>query len=245
MESLLALLTLTSLEIVLGIDNIVFIAILTGKLPVSEQNKARRLGLLLAMILRIALLLGITWVMSLTRTLFEVAGHGFSGRDLILLIGGAFLIGKATYEIHDKLEASEHVRSTGNARSFSSVILQIIALDIIFSLDSVITAVGMAKHVPIMIAAIVIAVGIMILFAGTVSRFIEKHPTFKMLALAFLLLIGVTLTVEGLGQHFSKGYIYFAMAFSLLVELLNMKVRKSAQPVELHNEPERSLTGSS
>ena len=187
--------------------------------------------------MRIGLLLAISWVMSLTKPLFDVFGHGFSGRDLILLVGGLFLIGKATYEIHDKLEAADHTSETGAAKSFTSVILQIIALDIIFSLDSVITAVGMAKHVPIMIAAVVIAVGVMILFAGGVSSFIEKHPTFKMLALAFLLLIGVMLTVEGAGQHINKGYIYFAMAFSLGVELLNMRLRKNVKPVDLHNEP--------
>ena len=236
-ESLIALLTLTSLEIVLGIDNIVFIAILSGKLPAKQQNKARRIGLLLAMGMRILLLLGISWVMGLTKPLFELFGHGFSGRDLILLVGGLFLIAKATYEIHDKLEGKEHAGKKSATISFTSVIVQILALDIIFSLDSVITAVGMAKHVEIMIAAVVIAVGVMILFAGSVSHFIEKHPTFKMLALSFLLLIGVMLTVEGVGQHINKGYIYFAMAFSLFVEVLNMKLRKPGKPVQLRDEP--------
>lgn len=234
--NLVALLTLTSLEIVLGIDNIVFIAILTGKLPAHQQGKARTIGLGLAMGMRILLLLGISWVMGLTKPLFEVFEHGFSGRDLILLVGGLFLIAKATYEIHDKLEGAEHTKES-KARSFAAVIAQILALDIIFSLDSVITAVGMAKHVEIMIAAVVIAVGVMILFAGKVSRFIEKHPTFKMLALAFLLLIGVMLTVEGVGQHINKGYIYFAMAFSLFVEVLNMKLHKPGKPVQLRDEP--------
>ncbi|KAB2842356.1 TerC family protein [bacterium] len=236
-ENLVALLTLTSLEIVLGIDNIVFIAILTGKLPAHQQGKARQIGLFLAMGMRIALLLGISWVMGLTKPLFEVFGHGFSGRDLILLIGGLFLIAKATHEIHDKLEGAEHVDKKVAVRSFNAVILQILALDIIFSLDSVITAVGMAKHIEIMIAAVVIAVGVMILFAGKVSHFIERHPTFKMLALAFLLLIGVMLTVEGVGQHINKGYIYFAMAFSLFVEVLNMKLHKPGKPVQLRDEP--------
>ncbi|MCC6273816.1 MAG: TerC family protein [Deltaproteobacteria bacterium] len=235
-ENLVALLTLTSLEIVLGIDNIVFIAILTGKLPAHQQGRARSIGLLLAMGMRIVLLLGISWVMGLTKPLFEVFSHGFSGRDLILLVGGLFLIAKATYEIHDKLEGAEHAKN-GTARSFGAVIAQILALDIIFSLDSVITAVGMAKHIEIMIAAVVIAVGVMILFAGKVSRFIERHPTFKMLALAFLLLIGVMLTVEGVGEHINKGYIYFAMAFSLFVEILNMKLHKPGKPVQLRDEP--------
>jgi len=237
LENLIALLTLTGLEIVLGIDNIVFIAILTGKLPANQQNKARRLGLLLAMGMRIALLLGISWVMGLTRPLFEVFEHGFSGRDLILLVGGLFLIGKSTYEIHDKLEGATHAQKASKRKSFSSIIVQIMALDLIFSLDSVITAVGMVNRVSIMIAAVIVAVGVMIVFAGAVSRFIEKHPTFKMLALSFLLLIGVMLTAEGLGQHVNKGYIYFAMAFSLVVELLNVKMRGKARPVHLHNEP--------
>jgi len=236
-EAFIALLTLTGLEIVLGIDNIVFIAILTGKLPPHQQNKGRRLGLFLAMGMRIALLLGISWVMRLTNPLFELFGHGFSGRDLILLIGGLFLIAKSTYEIHHKLEGAEHSGKPVKAASFGSVLLQIIALDIIFSLDSVITAVGMANQIWVMIAAVVIAVGVMIVFAGSVSRFIEKHPTFKMLALSFLLLIGVMLTAEGVGQHINKGYIYAAMAFSLFVEVLNIKIHKQGTPVKLREEP--------
>ena len=236
-ENLIALLTLTGLEIVLGIDNIVFIAILTGKLPPEQRSKGRKLGLFLAMGMRILLLLGISWVMGLTRPLFEIFGHAFSGRDLILLVGGLFLIAKATYEIHDKLEGATQAETNAAAKSFVSVIIQIMFLDIIFSLDSVITAVGMAQHVPIMITAVVIAVGVMILFAGAVSKFIEKHPTFKILALSFLLLIGVMLTVEGVGQHINKGYIYFAMAFSLFVEVLNIKLHKPGKPVQLRDEP--------
>ena len=236
-EALIALLTLTGLEIVLGIDNIVFIAILTGKLPPAQRNKGRRLGLFLAMGMRIALLLGISWVMRLTTPLFELFGHGFSGRDLILLIGGLFLIAKSTYEIHHKLEGAVGTEKQVKSASFGSVLLQIIVLDMIFSLDSVITAVGMANQIWVMIAAVVIAVGVMILFAGTVSRFIERHPTFKMLALAFLLLIGVMLAIEGIGQHINKGYIYAAMAFSLFVEILNIKTHKAGAPVKRREEP--------
>jgi predicted tellurium resistance membrane protein TerC len=234
-ENFIALATLSSLEIVLGIDNVVFVAILTGKLPAAQQGRARRIGLGLAMLMRIGLLLGITWVMGLTQPLFEFFSHSFSGRDLIFLIGGFFLIGKATYDIHDKLEGAEPASGAGKkTASFFSVISQIVLLDIIFSLDSVITAVGMAKEVAVMIAAVVIAMIIMILFAGVVSRFVERHPTFKMLALAFLLLIGVMLVAEGLGQHINKGYIYSAMAFSLFVEFLNLRIRKTSQPVHLH-----------
>ncbi|MCA9448647.1 MAG: TerC family protein [Candidatus Omnitrophica bacterium] len=235
-ESLLALLTLTGLEIVLGIDNIVFIAILCGKLPISQQAKARQLGLFLAMFMRIGLLLAIGWVMGLTQTLFEVIEHEVTGRDLILLMGGLFLIAKATYEIHHKLEGEEHADVTKTASvSFSGTLIQIVLLDIVFSLDSVITAVGMAQHIEIMIAAVVVAVGIMMAFAGAVSRFVEKHPTFKMLALSFLLLIGVVLVADGLGKHIEKGYIYFAMGFSLFVEILNLKMKKTkTYPVKLH-----------
>jgi predicted tellurium resistance membrane protein TerC len=225
-ESLIALVTLTSLEIVLGIDNIVFIAILTGKLDPSQQDKARRIGLALAMIMRILLLLAISWIMGLTTPLFAVFNHDVSGRDLILFLGGLFLIGKSTFEIHDKIEGHEHGTKAKVAASFASVIVQIMLLDIVFSLDSVITAVGMVDHIPIMIAAVVIAVGIMMIFAGSVSRFVERHPTIKMLALSFLLLIGVMLLAEGFGRHIEKGYIYFAMAFSLFVELLNLRMRK-------------------
>ena len=233
LENLIALLTLTMLEIVLGIDNIVFIVILTGKLDPKVQKKARRLGLLAAMFMRILLLLSITWIMRLTQPLFEVLGHAFSGRDLILLAGGLFLIGKSTYEIHDKLEAEGEPHPTGRtAASFGSAIFQIMLIDIVFSLDSVITAVGMANHVAIMIMAIVVAVAIMFIFVNDVSDFIERHPTFKMLALSFLLLVGVMLFAEGLGKHIAKGYIYFAMAFSLLVEILNIRARRKAVTVE-------------
>jgi predicted tellurium resistance membrane protein TerC len=234
-ESLIALATLTSLEIVLGIDNIVFISILTGKLPLERQAAARQIGLTLAMGMRIALLLAISWVMGLTETLFTVFDHGFTGRDLILLIGGLFLVAKATWEIHDKLEGGLHEAGVAKTASFAAILVQIALLDIVFSLDSVITAVGMAKHVEIMIAAVVIAVLVMMVFAGRISIFIEKHPTFKMLALSFLLLIGVILIADGFGQHVSKGYIYFAMAFSLFVEVLNIRLRHVREtPVQLH-----------
>jgi predicted tellurium resistance membrane protein TerC len=233
-ESLIALATLTALEIVLGIDNIVFISILTGKLPKSRQAAGRRIGLLLAMGMRIALLLAITWVMGLTQTLFTVMDHDFTGRDLILLVGGLFLVGKATYEIHDKLEGEVHAASVPKTARFGAILVQIMLLDIVFSLDSVITAVGMAQHVEIMIAAVVVAVGVMMVFAGAIAEFIERHPTMKMLALSFLLLIGVVLIADGFGQHVSKGYIYFAMAFSLFVETMNIRLRKVAEkPVDL------------
>jgi predicted tellurium resistance membrane protein TerC len=229
LESLIALLTLTVLEIVLGIDNIVFIAILSGKLPPAQQDKARRLGLSLAMVMRILLLLTISWTMRLTHPLVTVWGQGLSARDFILLGGGLFLIGKSTFEIHERLEGpGRDFDAPGAARSLKSTVFQIMILDIVFSLDSVITAVGMARQVAIMIIAIIVAVVIMLLFAGTISRFIERHPTMKMLALAFLLLIGVMLVAEGLGKHIERGYIYFAMAFSLMVEILNMRLRKFA-----------------
>jgi predicted tellurium resistance membrane protein TerC len=234
-ESLIGLLTLTSLEIVLGIDNIVFLSILVAKLPAERQASARRLGLLLAMGMRIALLLAITWVMGLTRPLFSLLDHGFAGRDLILIAGGLFLVAKATWEIHDKLEGAEHARRPVKAATFGAVLVQIMLIDVVFSLDSVITAVGMARHVEIMIAAVVIAVFVMMLSAGRISGFIERHPTMKMLALSFLLLIGVMLIADGFGQHVSKGYIYFAMAFSLFVEVLNLRIRRrGGPPVQLH-----------
>jgi predicted tellurium resistance membrane protein TerC len=235
-ENLAALVTLTGLEIVLGIDNVVFISILSGKLPTEQQDKARKIGLFLAMFVRILLLFAISWVMSLTKPLFSdpIFDHSFSGRDLILLIGGHFLVGKAVMEMHDKLEGTEHGGPTGRGVSFKSIIVQIVALDIVFSLDSVITAVGMSSNVAIMITAVVISVGVMLIFAGRISAFIEKHPTMKMLALSFLLLIGVMLVIEGFGKHVEKGYIYSAMAFSLLVEVLNMRLRKKAPPVQLH-----------
>ena len=234
-DALVALLTLSAMEIVLGIDNVVFIAILVGKLPAARQAVARQLGLVLALVIRIGLLFAISWMMGLTARLFGVAGHDFSGRDLILLGGGLFLIFKATWEIYDKLEAdhTEHGGRGGRA-SFAVVLVQILLLDIVFSLDSVITAVGMAQQVSIMVIAMVIAMVVMLVSAGAVSGFVERHPSVKILALSFLLLIGVMLVAEGMGQHVSKGYIYFAMAFSLVVELLNMRYRKSRQPVALH-----------
>jgi predicted tellurium resistance membrane protein TerC len=234
-ENLIALLTLSSLEIVLGIDNIVFISILVGKLPRERQASARQIGLLLAMGMRIALLLAISWVMGLTEPLFSVIDHAFSGRDLILLFGGLFLVAKATWEIHDKLEGSEHGQAAPRAASFGAILVQIMLLDIVFSLDSVITAVGMAREVAIMVAAVVIAVLVMMVFAARISAFIERHPTMKMLALSFLLLIGVVLIADGFGQHVSKGYIYFAMAFSLFVEIMNLRLRRTPEPpVHLH-----------
>jgi predicted tellurium resistance membrane protein TerC len=230
----IALVTLTALEIVLGVDNVIFVSILAGKLPVAQQPRARRLGLFLAMFMRIALLFSITWLIRLTAPLFAVAGHEFSGRDLILLAGGLFLIAKATYEIHDKLEGEEGHESARVPSSFSAVIVQVMLLDIVFSLDSVITAVGMVDRVAIMVAAVVAAVLVMMLFAKTIGDFVGRHPTIRMLALSFLLLIGVMLMVEGTGNHVPKGYIYFAMAFSLFVEILNMKAgSRGAKPVEL------------
>jgi predicted tellurium resistance membrane protein TerC len=234
-EGWIALLTLTVLEIVLGIDNIVFISILAGKLRKEERERARKLGLSLAMIIRLLLLLSISWVMGLTAPIFTVIGQEISGRDLILLIGGLFLIAKSTHEIHDKLEGGEAAGTARAAASFGSVIVQILLLDIVFSLDSVITAVGMADHVSIMMLAVVIAVGVMLLSSGMISDFVERHPTVKMLALSFLLLIGVSLLAEGLDQHIEKGYIYFAMGFSVFVEMINLRVRSTSHPVHLHS----------
>ena len=234
-ENLLALLTLTLLEVVLGIDNVVFLSILTGKLRPDERPRARRLGLALAMVMRIGLLLAISWVMRLTDPWFRVIGQEISGRDLILLVGGLFLIAKATWEIHDKLEGEEHGTGKKAHAGFAAVIVQIVILDIVFSLDSVITAVGMARRIEVMIAAVVIAVAAMMIFAGKVSAFVERHPTIKMLALSFLILIGVMLVAEGFGKHVEKAYVYFAMAFSLGVELLNMRLRKVSQPVALRH----------
>ena len=229
-DGLLALATLSAMEIVLGIDNVVFIAILVGRLPEARRELARRLGLILALGIRILLLFAITWIMGLTAPLFSVLGHGVSGRDLILLGGGLFLIFKATWEIYDKVEAGHHERTAGAARAaFAWVIFQILLLDIVFSLDSVITAVGMANDLAIMVTAMVIAMLIMLLSAGAVSRFIDSHPSLKILALAFLLLIGVMLVAEGMGSHIEKGYIYFAMAFSLLVELVNMRYQRKRE----------------
>ena len=234
-EGWIALLTLTVLEIVLGIDNIVFISILTGKLRPEQRERANKLGLSLAMGIRILLLLSITWVMGLKEPLLHVFERGLSGRDLILLIGGLFLIAKSTHEIHANLEGDEKHASGQAAASFASTILQILLLDIVFSLDSVITAVGMADDVSIMIIAVVIAVGVMMLAARAISGFVQRHPTVKMLALAFLLLIGVSLMADGLGQHIEKGYIYFAMGFSVFVEMINLRVRSRTAPVRLHN----------
>jgi predicted tellurium resistance membrane protein TerC len=236
-ENLLALLTLSVLEIVLGIDNIVFISILAGKLPQHQQKAARQLGLTAAMLTRILLLLGIGWVMRLTEPLFTLLSREFAGKDLILLAGGLFLVAKATYEIHQKLEGPAPAGAPRAVASFGAAIAQIMLLDIVFSLDSVITAVGMARRIEIMIAAVVLSVLVMLAFAGIISAFIERHPTLKMLALAFLLLIGVMLVAEGLGTHVNKGYIYFAMGFSLFVELINLRVRKAHEPVHLHGAP--------
>jgi predicted tellurium resistance membrane protein TerC len=233
-EGWIALLTLTVLEIVLGIDNIVFISILAGKLRPEERERARKVGLMLAMVLRVGLLLSITWVMGLTAPFFTVLGQEISGRDLILLIGGLFLIGKSTHEIHDKLEGEEGHASAKVVASFAGVIVQILLLDIVFSLDSVITAVGMAEDVAIMIAAVVIAVGVMLLSARPISEFVEQHPTVKMLALSFLLLIGFSLMAEGFEHHIPKGYIYFAMGFSIFVEMINLRIRARTAPVHLH-----------
>jgi predicted tellurium resistance membrane protein TerC len=234
-EGWIALLTLTFLEVVLGIDNIIFISILAGKLPKHDRERARVVGLSLAMFIRIALLLSITWVMGLTAPLFAVFAREISGRDLILLAGGLFLIGKSTHEIHSSLEG-EQAHDAGGARaSFTSTIIQILLLDVVFSLDSVITAVGMAEAVSIMILAVVIAVGVMLVASKPIAAFVERHPTIKMLALSFLLLIGVSLMGEGFDQHIPKGYIYFAMGFSVFVEMINLRVRAKSKPVHLHN----------
>lgn len=238
----IAFCTLTILEIVLGIDNIIFISILSGKLPAAQQNKARVLGLLLATVTRVLLLLALSWLAKLTSPLFTVFEHQISGRDLILIIGGLFLVAKSTHEIHQKLEGSEEGDVSARRPSFASVIAQILLLDIVFSLDSVITAIGMVQQVGVMIAAVIAAIGVMLIASGTISRFVEKHPTVKMLALSFLLLIGVTLIAEGFGQHVSKNYIYFAMGFSVFVEMLNLKMTKaSAKPVKLHSPLEAEL----
>lgn len=234
-ELWIAFLTLCALEIVLGIDNVIFISILAGKLPRHQQDRARLTGLALAMIMRILLLLSISWIAGLTKPLVTLFGHGFSGRDLILLLGGLFLVGKSTHEIHGKLEGEDGHGAGAAAASFAAVLVQIVLLDIVFSLDSVITAVGMVNNIPVMIGAVVISVIFMMFFSGPISRFVDKHPTIKMLALSFLLLIGVTLMADGFGQHISKGYIYFAMGFSVFVEMLNLKLRKkTVEPVKLH-----------
>jgi len=233
-DALIALATLTAMEIVLGIDNIVFISILADRLPRSQRVLARRLGLTLALLMRLGLLFTITWVMGLTAPLFELMGRGFSGRDLILLGGGLLLVGKATWEIYDKLEAVHTETRVGVASTFALVLVQIILMDIVFSLDSVITAVGMVNQIPIMVVAMVLAVGVMLISAGPVSDFVSRHPSVKILALSFLLLIGVMLVAEGAGEKIGKGYIYGAMAFALLVELLNLRYRRR-KPVVLHD----------
>ena len=233
-DGLIALFTLTFLEVVLGVDNVIFISILTGRLPAHQQQRGRTIGLAGAMGMRILLLLSLTWIMRLTQPLFNLLGHGFSGRDLILISGGLFLLWKATMEIHERLEGEEHHGSTKVAPSFNAVIGQIMLLDIIFSLDSVITAVGMANDVSIMIAAVVIAVAIMMFSARPIGDFVSRHPTVKVLALSFLLMIGLTLVADGVGFHIPKGYVYFAMGFSIFVETINLRVRPTHAPVKLH-----------
>jgi predicted tellurium resistance membrane protein TerC len=233
-QTWIALATLTFLEIVLGVDNIIFISILSGKLPPSQQPRARRIGLLGAMVMRVLLLLSLAWIIRLTHPWFTILGHPISGRDLILILGGLFLLGKSTHEIHDKLEGEEGHSSSRVAASLVSVIVQIMLLDIVFSLDSVITAVGMVDELWVMVTAVIIAVGIMMWSAEPISAFVHRHPTVKMLALSFLLLIGVSLVAEGFGHHIPKGYIYFAMGFSVFVEAINLRVRGRGKPVQLH-----------
>jgi predicted tellurium resistance membrane protein TerC len=236
-DLIVPLVTLTFLEIVLGVDNVIFISILSGKLPPAQQKRARRVGLIAAMGMRLALLWSIVWIARLTQPLFTLLEHGVSGRDLILLGGGLFLLAKATYEIHDKLEGEAH-ESGRAASSFASVIGQVMVLDIVFSLDSVITAIGMADNVAVMATAVVLAVLVMLVAAEPISAVVERHPTLKILALSFLLLIGLSLIADGLGQHISKGYIYFAMGFSVFVEAINLRVRKGRAPVHLHRKYE-------
>ena len=241
----IALLTLTAMEIVLGVDNIVFIAILVGRLPPEKRERIRKIGIGLALIIRIGLLFTLSWMMKLTAPLFSLWGNEISGRDLILLGGGLFLVGKATHEMHAKLEGADEVHVEGQAPkkvvAVGPVLAQILALDIVFSLDSVITAVGMASQLWVMVTAMIISVGVMLVFAGKIGDFVDRHPTVKILALSFLLLIGVMLVGEGFGQHINKGYIYFAMAFALVVEILNMRLRKVQKPVHLHAGTERQV----
>ena len=239
-ESLVALLTLVLLEIVLGIDNVIFIAILSGKLPPSQQARARSTGIGLAVFARIALLFSITWIMRLTHPLFTLFDHGLSGRDLILLVGGLFLIGKSTFEIHEKLEAGQHTGTARATATFASVIAQIILIDIVFSLDSVITAVGISGNLWVMVPAVVVAAAVMLFFSGSIAAYVERHPTMKILALAFLILIGFLLVLEGwlheaVEELHLKNYAYFAMAFALAVEMINLRVRQESQPVHLHS----------
>lgn len=240
-ELLIALITLTFLEIVLGVDNVIFISILSGKLPKDQQKRARRVGLMAAMVMRIALLFSLSWMARLTAPLFTILEQSFSGRDLILVGGGLFLLAKATYEIHDKLEGEEGHASGKAAATFASVIIQVMLLDIVFSLDSVITAIGMSENLTVMVTAVVLAVLVMLIAAEPISDFVELHPTVKILALSFLLLIGFSLLADGFGQHISKGYVYFAMGFSVFVEFINIRIksRRKVKPVELrHNYPD-------
>lgn len=234
-EAWISLLTLTGLEIVLGIDNIIFIAILVGKLPPHQRDKARVMGLAFAMITRVLLLLSLFWIMKLTKPLFTIAGFTITGRDLVLILGGLFLLAKSTLEIHSNVMGEHHEQKTPKAHGFWIIITEIAILDIVFSLDSVITAVGMAEHIEIMILAVIIAVGVMMFASKAISDFVDRNPTIKILALAFLILIGFTLVGEGLGVHVPKAYIYFAMAFSLAVELINIYARKKARELEAKN----------
>jgi predicted tellurium resistance membrane protein TerC len=234
-QAWIAFATLVALEIVLGVDNIIFISILAGKLPANQQNSARTVGLGLALVMRVILLFSLSWVIALTEPLFTVFTQEISGRDLILLLGGLFLLAKATFEIHENLEGERGHASARVTATFTSVIVQIFLLDAVFSLDSVITAIGMVEQIGIMIAAVVVAIVFMMFFAGPVGQFVHRHPTVKMLALSFLLLIGLTLIVEGFDVHIPKGYIYFAMGFSVFVEMLNLRLRRKSEPVSLHD----------
>lgn len=235
-ETWIALITLTFLEIVLGIDNIIFISIVTDKLPAAQQAKGRNIGLGLALLFRVALLLGITWIIGFSEPLFHVLDHAVSGRDLILMAGGLFLLGKSTSEIHHKLEGQNEDHQTGGrkAMTMGAALVQIVALDMVFSFDSILTAIGLTEHVMIMIGAVILSMIVMMLFSGAISRFINQHPTLQILALAFLILIGFMLMLDAMGFHVPKGYIYFAVAFSLIVEMVNMRMRKSKTPVTLN-----------
>lgn len=242
-ETWIAFLTLVALELVLGVDNVIFISILAGKLPQNQQQSARRTGIIMAVVTRILLLLSLSWIIGLTEPLFSVLGFEISGRDLVLLGGGLFLLWKSVNEIHQKLEGEEGHANAKVGAAFWSVIIQIMLLDIVFSLDSVITAVGMVDRIEIMVAAVVIAAAFMVFTATPLANFVERHPTIKMLALSFLLLIGFTLIVEGLHQHIPKGYIYFAMGFSVFVEMLNLRLRGAAKPVTLHEPYREAVAG--
>ena len=233
-EWIVALVTLTVLEIVLGVDNVIFVSILSSKLPKSQQKRARRIGLFGAMFMRLGLLASLRWLASLTTPLFSLWEHAYSGRDLILIFGGLFLLAKSTFEIHERLEGPADHGTPKAAASFASVIAQVMVLDIVFSLDSVITAIGMSNNLNVMMAAVIIAVLVMMLAAEPISAFVEDHPTIKILALSFLLLIGMSLVGEGFGQHIPKGYIYFAMGFSVFVEMINIRVRRKSDPLKLH-----------